>query len=67
MLEFFTSKGTWFYIASFSQFVGGRVRQESGISVIVLGLGVSWVDVPYNPMRREWVIPRNAWDHLEGE
>ena len=67
MFEFFTSKGTLFYIASFSQFVGGRVRQESGISVIILGLGVAWIDVPFNPLRREWVIPSNAWDDIKGE
>ena len=60
MLEFFISQGTWLYIASWSQ--NGFFVEESGWSVIVLGLGIAWIDDPYNPFRREWCFPRNAWD-----
>ena len=67
MLEFFTSKGTWFYIASWCQNFNASGIMDSGISVIILGLGVAWVDVPFNPLRREWVIPSNAWDDIKGE
>ena len=57
MFELGISKGTWFYIASFV-----NDWEESGISVIICGLRVSWLDQPANPNRREWVIPRNAWN-----
>jgi hypothetical protein len=62
MIEFFFSRGTWFYIASW---VHGPLVKESGLSVIILGLGVALIDEPFNPFRHEWVIPSNAWDDKE--
>ena len=63
MIDFFFSKGVWFYIASYINEWNGA-GLDSGFSVIILGVGVSWTDNPYNPNRREWVIPRNAWDGI---
>lgn len=61
MIDFFFSKGTWFYIASWNQNVYDMDIFDSGLSIIVFGFGIAWIDEPYNPRRREWCIPRNAW------
>jgi hypothetical protein len=64
MFEFGFSKKL-FYVASFVQVDDSN--PESGLSVIILGIRVTWLDKPINWRRREWVFPRSAWrGHVEG-
>ena len=59
MFEFGLSP-KWFYVASFKE-VSDDGEPESGLSIILLGLRVTWLDKPANWQRREWVFPRSAW------
>ena len=62
MIEFGISKGTKLYIASFVQRsweASGEL--ESGLSIIVLGIRVTFYDNPPRH-RKQWVFPHNAWD-----
>jgi len=62
MIEFGISKGTRFYVASFRDYNFMTNLNQSGLSVIILGVRITWIDKPYNPNRKEWVIPKDAWD-----
>lgn len=46
MIEFGISKGKKFYIASFAQYSSETGNLESGLSIIILGLRVTFYDRP---------------------